>query len=75
MRIEQDWKDEQGASDKIGNKDRGNRMADIKDERHDANPSDGYNELDENSYEKLAKEACRSCPNSIDRASDDEGDA
>ena len=75
MRIEQDWKDEQGASDKIGNKDRSNGMADIKDERHNTNPSDGYHELDENSYEKLAKEACRNCPNSIDRASDDEGDA
>lgn len=48
MRIEQDWKDEQGASDKIGNKDRSNGMAEIEDEGHDANPSDGHNELDEN---------------------------
>lgn len=49
MGIEQDWKDEQGASDKIGNKDRSNGIAEIEDERHDANPSDGYHELDENS--------------------------
>ena len=48
MRIEQDWKDEQGASDKIGNKDRGNGMTEIEDERHNTNPRDGYHELDEN---------------------------
>ena len=48
MRIEQDWKDEQGASDKIGNKDRSNRMTKIEYEGHDTNPSDGHNELDEN---------------------------
>ena len=48
MGIEYDWKGKQSASDKIGNKDRSNGMAEIEDEGHDANPSDGHNELDEN---------------------------